>query len=83
MGKNITRIDSVYSEYDDEDEEGEGGGGANDDGGEGEDLINYKGIYFADKNEEKYTDPETGAHFEFKDLCKRISKMSGKREVDY
>ena len=33
-------------------------------------------------NEEelKYQDPETGAHFEFGDLCSRLITMSKKRE---
>ena len=34
-------------------------------------MANYKGIYYGDTNE-KYTDPDTGAHFRFRDLCLRI-----------
>ena len=34
----------------------------------------YKGIYQG-KQEEKYTDPATGAHFEYYDLCKRIARV--------
>ena len=33
---------------------------------------NYKGIYDVDFDVEQYTCPETGAHFEPKDLCRRI-----------
>lgn len=40
-----------------------------------EDLINYKGIYFNDDQGNKFTDPVTGAHFEFKDMCKRIIRI--------
>jgi hypothetical protein len=51
------------------------------------DLANYKGIYAADGEADiKYTCPETGAHFEFGDLCRRINKVYEKRlrqeEVD-
>jgi len=35
---------------------------------------NFKGLLF-DKPDEKYTDPETGAHFEYHDLCERISQV--------
>lgn len=46
-----------------------GNEGKNEEGG----LLNYKGIYFGDDPNTKYTDPETGAHFEFKDMCKRLT----------
>lgn len=38
----------------------------------GGDLINYKGIYFNDEPGQKQTDPETGAHFRFRDMCRRL-----------
>lgn len=38
------------------------------------DANNFKGIYFGDKTE-KFTDPVTGAHFEFEDFCKRLVKL--------
>ena len=44
------------------------------------DFNNYKGIYADDEGGEKYTCPETGAHFEPKDLCKRIYKIIEKRK---
>jgi hypothetical protein len=44
-------------------------------------MINYKGIYFGDDQGQKYTDPETGAHFEYKDMCKRLQKVMQKREA--
>ena len=42
------------------------------------DLNNYKGIYFEDDNE-KYQCPETGAHFRFDDLCRRMERIRIKR----
>ena len=36
--------------------------------------MNYKGIYFGDDNQ-KYTDPETGAHFDFGDMCRRLNRV--------
>ena len=39
--------------------------------GEGN-LLNYKGIYFNDDPNSKYTCPRTGAHFEFNDMCNRL-----------
>lgn len=38
------------------------------------DFGNFKGIYDGEQKE-KYYDPETGAHFEYFDLCKRIAKL--------
>lgn len=37
--------------------------------------MNYKGIYFNDDPNSKYTCPITGAHFEFKDMCQRMKKV--------
>ena len=45
----------------------------------GNELINYKGIYYNDDTGEKFTDPDTGAHFEFKDMCMRLAKVLAKR----
>ena len=47
------------------------GGGA---GGAVEDLINYKGIYYEDDTK-KYICPETGAHFEYLDMFRRLKKI--------
>lgn len=47
--------------------------------GGADDLINYKGIYFNDDAGQKYTDPQNGAHFEFKDMCMRLTKMMIRR----
>ena len=44
------------------------------------DFNNYKGIYADDDAGQKYTCPETGAHFEPKDLCKRIYRIVEKRK---
>lgn len=49
--------------------------------GEEVDLQNYKGIYANDDAGQKYQCPETGAHFEPKDLCKRLIKMYEKRKI--
>lgn len=44
------------------------------------DFDNFKGIYFGDENK-KYQDPETGCHFEYYDLCKRLSKLKEQRKI--
>ena len=38
-------------------------------------LMNYKGIYFEDDPNNKYTCPKTGAHFEFTDMCGRLGQV--------
>lgn len=45
------------------------------------DFGNYKGIYANNEHGQKYQCPDTGAHFEFKDLCRRIVKIAEKRKV--
>jgi len=45
------------------------------DEGDNVDLKNYKGIYANDDNTQKYQCPITGAHFEVKDLCRRLQKV--------
>ena len=52
---------------------------ADDDGGD-VDLKNYKGIYANEDNNQKYQCPHTGAHFEVKDLCRRLVKVIDKRK---
>ena len=37
-------------------------------------VANYKGVFFGDETEQIYY--EFGAHFEFKDLCKRLEKLT-------
>ena len=47
------------------------------------DLTKYKGIYYNDDNK-KYQDEDTGAHFEYHDLCRRLDglmKLRGKLDV--
>jgi len=39
-----------------------------------EDLINYKGIYYEDDTK-KYICPDTGAHFEYLDMFRRLKKV--------
>ena len=43
------------------------------------DFDNFKGIYFGDDPNKKYTCPETGAHFEIKDISKRLIKAREER----
>ena len=42
------------------------------------DGTNYKGLY-AGEAKEKFIDPETGAHFEYQDLYRRIAVMKERR----
>ena len=49
--------------------------GGDDDDIDNIDFANYKGIYAEDDTGQKYTCPETGAHFEPSDLCRRIYKI--------
>ena len=44
------------------------------------DYNNFKGIYFGEDNS-KYTDPVTGAHFEYYDFCKRLARLREKRHL--
>ena len=44
------------------------------------DFNNYKGIYAEEENDQKYTCPITGAHFEFNDICRRLGKISHQRK---
>ena len=39
------------------------------------DFQNYKGIFFGESHTERYEDEETGAHFEYNDLCKKLSNL--------
>ena len=48
---------------------------------EGGNLMNYKGIYFNDDPNNKYTCPKTGAHFEFNDMCGRLSQVIKWRKI--
>ena len=43
------------------------------------DLINYKGIYFDDDSGQKYQCPETGSHFEYLDMYRRLKKIASQR----
>jgi hypothetical protein len=38
-------------------------------------MLNYKGIYFQDEDDKKYTCPKTGAHFEYSDICRRLGTI--------
>lgn len=53
---------------------------ADEEDGDNVDLKNYKGIYANEDNGQKYQCPVTGAHFEIKDLCRRLTKVIEKRK---
>ena len=45
-------------------------------------LLNYKGIYAENnEDEQKYTCPITGAHFEFNEMCKRMRTQIGPKRA--
>ncbi len=44
-------------------------------------CLSFKGIYYNDDPNRKFTCPETGAHFEYNDLCKRLNKAGEKRKI--
>jgi len=44
------------------------------------DFNNFKGIYIDEDPNRKYQDPETGCHFEYYDLCKRMAKLKTLRK---
>ena len=47
------------------------------------DFQNFKGIYFDEDPNRKYQDPDTGCHFEYYDLCKRLAKLKQlRRKLD-
>jgi len=39
------------------------------------DLNNYKGIFYENTEQKKYQDEITGAHFEYHDMVKRLTKL--------
>lgn len=44
------------------------------------DFQNFKGIYFEEDPNRKYQDPDTGCHFEYNDLIKRLKKLKSLRK---
>lgn len=44
------------------------------------DMINYKGIYFEDDSGQKYQCPESGAHFEYLDMFRRLKRIANSRD---
>ena len=72
MGHNLDTDD--YGEEGDPDEDG-------DSDIDDIDPENFKGIYFNEDPNRKYQDPETGCHFEYYDLCKRLSKLKEQRKI--
>ena len=66
--------------YGDEDE---GAGPRKDSDVDDLDFNNFKGIYFNDDPNRKYQDPDTGCHFEYNDLCKRLVELKAlRKEID-
>lgn len=61
------------------DEEGDAYGEEDAEGEDKQNLGNYKGIYFGDDTK-KFEDPETGAHFEFNDMSKRLAQLKELRK---
>lgn len=61
--------------------------------GDEEDVIRYRGIHLMIKAEEeggfnqnesqldKYQCPDTGAHFEFLEMCRRLKRLQKKRTL--
>lgn len=45
------------------------------------DFEHFKGIYFKEDPNRKFIDPDTGAHFEFYDFCKRLQVLAQKRKI--
>lgn len=62
----------------------EGGGPAvdkdNDSDIDNIDFANFKGIYIDEDPNRKFQDPDTGCHFEYYDLCKRLAKLKQLRK---
>jgi hypothetical protein len=44
------------------------------------DPDNFKGIYYGDDQNKKYTCPETGAHFRFEDMQRRLTEAKDWRK---
>lgn len=65
MEKERKRIENIYEPDLDEDITSEHEASSD---GEVIDHNNYKGIYVNDEPGQKFTDPETGAHFRFDDM---------------
>lgn len=77
----------AYLMDDDFDESGEEEGGraapAKDSDVDELDFNNFKGIYFNDDPNRKYQDPDTGCHFEYNDLCRRMVELKAlRRDID-
>jgi hypothetical protein len=79
MPENNDVLDFDESEYNIKDE---GAGGLQrDEDVDNVDLKNYKGIYANEENNQKYQCPQTGAHFEFNDICRRLNKVMERRKA--
>ncbi len=47
-------------------------------------LENYKGIYFNEDGDNRYTHEETGAHFEYTNMCRRLEELGNQqRRLEY
>lgn len=47
------------------------------------DLQNYKGMFYNDDPGLKFQDETTGAHFEYKDMCRRLERLKGTLQKEY
>ena len=45
------------------------------------DFNNYKGMFYEDDPGSKYQDPLTGAHFEYRDMCRQLSRLQTQLEA--
>ena len=45
------------------------------------DFNNFKGVYFNDDPNRKYIDPDTGCHFEYNDLVRRLVDLQALRKM--
>ena len=72
--------DDDYYPEDEDQEADEGEGMPADSDVDDIDFANFKGIYFNDDPNRKYQCPETGAHFEYHDLCKRMLQLKHLRK---
>jgi len=72
---------AMEHEQDDDDESDEEDENKQDSDIDNLDFDNFKGIYFDEDPNRKYQDPDTGCHFEYYDLCKRLAKLKDQRKI--
>ncbi|CAI2363244.1 unnamed protein product [Moneuplotes crassus] len=77
LEKERQRIENIYTEESEDNEDYPPEEYSSDE--EEIDHNNYKGIYAGDEPGQKFTDPITGAHFEFDDMCSRLERVEADR----